>query len=269
MDDIQFRQLLDRFELSWEGYRKVRKGVKKRIRRHMQNFSCNTIATYLTKLDADNEVRMECERLMSVSVSRFFRDRGFWETLEKKILPDLLTIGKKSLRVWSAGCACGEEVYSFQIVWDRLKETKDPLPELKITATDLNPVYIDRARAGVYHFSSLKEVNEEVRFRYFDMNSRKTLFSIKPMFKNNITWAQHQLLSSPPALNFHIIFLRNNLLTYYQEHLKIPAFNKVLESLNPDGIIVIGSHERLPFYPPDLTPLKPFSYVLKKQPYVV
>ena len=266
MDDIQFRQLLDRFELSWEGYRKVRKGVKKRIRRHMQTLGCNTIAAYLAKLNADNEARMECERLMSVSISRFFRDRGFWETLEKKILPDLLKIWEKSLRVWSAGCACGEEVYSFQIVWDRLKETKGPLPELKITATDLNPVYIDRAKAGVYHFSSLKEVNEEVRFRYFDMNSRKTLFSIKPMFKDNITWAQHQLLSSPPALNFHIIFLRNNLLTYYQEHLKIPAFNKVLESLNPDGIIVIGSHERLPFYPPDLTPVKPFSYVFKKQP---
>ena len=163
MDDIQFRQLLDRFELSWEGYLKVRKGVKKRIRRHMQKLGCNTITAYLTKLDADNEARMECERLMSVSISRFFRDREFWEILEKKILPGLLKTGEKSLRIWSAGCACGEEVYTFQIVWNHLKEIKGSLPELKITATDLNPIYIDRARAGVYRFSSLREVNEEVQ----------------------------------------------------------------------------------------------------------
>ena len=267
MDDIQFRQLLDRFELSWEGYRKVRKGVKKRIRRHMQNLSCNTIATYLTKLDDDNEARMEFERLMSVSISRFFRDRGFWETLEKKILPDLLTIGKKSLRVWSAGCACGEEVYSFQIVWDRLKETKGPLPELKITATDLNPVYIDRAKVGVFQQSSLREVTEDIRQGYFETNSRKTLFTVKPFLKKNITWKQQHLFSGPPGSDFHIVFLRNNLLTYYRDRLKSPAFQNAIDSVIPGGIIVIGSHEHLPFNPLDLVPVKPFSYVFKKQPY--
>jgi chemotaxis protein methyltransferase CheR len=266
LDDSQFLQLLNRFELSWEGYRKVRKGVKKRIRRHMQRLGCDTVSAYLAKLDFDNESRVECERLMSVSISRFFRDRGFWESLEQKILPDLLETCDKSLDVWSAGCACGEEVYSFQIVWDHLKKIRGILPELRITATDLNPFYIDKAKAGVYHFSSLKEVNEEVRFRCFDMNGRKTLFSIKPKFKGNINWRQHQFFADPPALNFHIIFLRNNLLTYYQEHLKKAAFKKVLKSLNPGGIVVIGSHEDLPFYTSDLIPVKPFSYVFKKQP---
>ena len=74
MDDLQFRQLLDYFNYSWKGYRRVRNGAKKRISRHMQQLKCRNIDEYFNSLDRDGEVRQQCECLMTVSVSRFFRD---------------------------------------------------------------------------------------------------------------------------------------------------------------------------------------------------
>ena len=122
MDDRQFRELLHRFELSWDGYRKVRKGVKKRIRRHMQQLKCQNVRDYFVALEKDKEQRRQCERLMTVSISRFFRDRGLWLMLENEVLPCIIDNNKALVKVWSAGSACGEEVYSFKILWDRLRE---------------------------------------------------------------------------------------------------------------------------------------------------
>lgn len=112
MDDQQFRQLLKYFGLSWRGYRKVRKGVKKRIRRHMNVLGCHDISAYLLELDRSDKLRHECELLMTVSISRFFRDGKLWEVLQTGILPGLIEKSVEKMRVWSAGCASGEEVYS-------------------------------------------------------------------------------------------------------------------------------------------------------------
>ena len=74
MHDDQFRIILNHFGLSRDGYRKVRKGVKKRINRHMQYCGCHTVNAYLMKLDQNRSLKGECERLLTVSISRFFRD---------------------------------------------------------------------------------------------------------------------------------------------------------------------------------------------------
>lgn len=264
MDDQQFSQLLNKLNLSWTGYRKVRKGVKKRIARHMHLLECKTMAAYFTELDRSDETRQECHCLMSVSISRFFRDRQLWQSLGNKMLPFLISKNKETIKVWSAGCACGEEAYSFRIVWNRLEKRFGHLPGLEITATDFNSDYLERARAGVYQSSSMREVDKDSRSICFETKKGGALFAVKSFLKKNITWKKHHLLSDPPGQNFDIIFLRNNLLTYYQDQLKKPAFKNVIDALSPSGIIVIGSHEVLPFETDNLIHITPFSYVFRK-----
>ena len=264
MDDQQFRQLLNRFGFSWSGYRKVRKGVKKRIRKHMNALGCYNITTYLTELDKSDEVRKKCELLLTVSISRFFRDREFWKSLEKKYLPDLIDKNVEKINVWSAGCACGDEVYTFKIIWDRLKNSFAHLPKLEVIATDINPDYLEKARAGIYSSSSLKEVTEEFQSTYFIKKKGKKLFEVNASLKKDITWKTHHLLSDPPGSKFDVIFLRNNVLTYYENLLKKKAFRKILEVLAPHGFLIIGSHEHLPFEPNDLTAIAPHSFVFRK-----
>jgi chemotaxis protein methyltransferase CheR len=246
MDDPQFRQLLNLLGLSWEGYRKVRKGVKKRIFRHMQQVGCRTVKEYCMALEGSEELRRACERLMTVSISRFFRDHRLWDILESQVLPEIIEDKRGDIKVWSAGCGCGEEVYSLKIVWDRLQSSLEGVPGLTILATDMNPVYLDKAQAGVYSWSSLKEIPEELRSTYFEAQPKGRLYKVSPHLKKGIIWKIHNILSDPLGTDFHLIFLRNNLLTYYQNDLKVPAFLRVVNCLAPGGFLVIGTHEKLP-----------------------
>ncbi len=82
----------------------------------MHSLGCHDISAYLLELDRSDKLRHECELLMTVSISRFFRDRKLWEVLEAEILPGLIEKRVKKIRVWSAGCASGEEVYSLKEV---------------------------------------------------------------------------------------------------------------------------------------------------------
>jgi len=264
MDDEQFRKILLYFGLSWEGYRKVRKGVKKRISRHMQYSGCHTINTYLMKLDQDKSLKMECESLLTVSISRFFRDRQMWTTLETSILPELLKNTVSKVKVWSAGCACGEEAYSFKIMWDRFKK-KYAIPSiLEVTATDINPMLLEKAGIGIYTPSSLKEVNGTDISLYFEKVKRQNRYRIKDRLRNDIFWKQLDLRQDIFEEEYHIIFLRNNILTYYLDPLKTDTFEKVLNHLDPPGFLIIGSNESLPSKNDKLEPVAPFSYVFRK-----
>jgi len=264
MDDQQFRQLLDHFGYSWRGYRKVRKGVKKRITKHMLEIGCRSMETYLDSLDRDEELRGQCESLMCVSISRFFRDRLLWKAIEDQIVPGFLKENIKRLKLWFAGCACGEEVYSFKILWEGLKSRFDLMPELEIWATDINCVFLRRAQDGIYAFSSLKEVPPELKEIYFISHGDRGPYSVVPLLKQGIRWRVHNLSSKFDEFNFHIIFLRNSILTYYNDELKQAAFQKVIDSLNNGGFLIIGTHEKLPFESRGLVPFGSQRYVFEK-----
>jgi len=208
MDDLSFRNLLDAFDLSWEGYRKVRKGVKKRISKHMHELSCPNMARYLDVLGSNQKARQQCELLLTVSISRFLRDRKLWTVIEKEILPDFFKHKIDRVKVWSACCANGEEVYSFQIIWDLVAKRFRNTPALEILATDINPDYLKRARNGSYSQSSLKEIPKDYINRYFDITRNDNHFAVKPSLKMNIAWKIHHMLTDPPDTDFHIIFLR-------------------------------------------------------------
>jgi chemotaxis methyl-accepting protein methylase len=212
----------------------------------MQELRCPNINAYLDLLNQSAELRQDCEKRMTVSISRLLRDRQLWNDLEADLLPPMIEKEKKALRIWSAGCARGEEVYSFKIVWDRLNKEYQQLPEIKIVATDIHPDYIDKARAGKYTKSSMKEVSQEIRKQYFDIRKSGNRFDIKAAFKEGIDWKVQDIFSDPPGSAFDIIFLRNNLLTYYKAHLKIEGLKRIITALSPGGWLIVGSHEKLP-----------------------
>ena len=264
MDDDQFRILLEYLQYSWTGYRKVRKGVKRRIQRHMQQLGCRRVRDYLKILDLEPGAHNECELLMTVSISRFFRDRRLWEMLQSHWLPDMIAKGPSALKVWSAGCACGEEVYSFKIIWEHLGQQVGQLPVFDLLATDRHPQCLERARSGIYNRSSLKEVTPEWREIYFESRKGSRQFVIKDHLKSRIRWEIHHLTADPPARNFNIICMRNNVLTYYSKEAQKRVLSGILDSLSPGGLLIIGCHETLPYQPQSLRPMAELSYVYAK-----
>ncbi len=245
MNDAQFLKLLDYFSFSWAGYRKVRKGVKKRIARHMDELGCRDMDVYIQRLEIDPQFRLYCERLLTVPISRFLRDRRLWEILPDKILP--LFFDKKSLSVWSAGCSGGEEVYSLKIIWEMLRETYPDFSDLNVTACDLNLENLERAQKGIYQPSSLKTVDLALIDRFFEKGPTRKSLAVKSYLKKGITWETFNLLHDPPPSKaYDIIFLRNNILTYAAEDLKLAGFNSVISALADPGILIIGAKEHLP-----------------------
>jgi chemotaxis protein methyltransferase CheR len=259
MHEFDFRLILDRFALSAEGYRKVRRGVQKRIVRHMQELRCPTMKVYLERLEIDRDAEAEARRLLDVSISRFFRDRPLWQILEGEILPSLIGEHASGLRVWSAGCALGQEVYSFSILWAMLATKTATVPPLEFWATDVNPRYLERAIEGIYPAGALARVPAEVRTRFFKPTGNAR-FRVVDALREGIRWQVHDLIADvPPARDFHIVFLRNNLLTYYREDIVKAALPAIVDSLMPGGYLVIGRKESLPdflkgFYPHTAVP---------------
>lgn len=254
MDDNQFRELLDRFDLSWEGYRRVRKGVKKRIRRHMQVLECSRLIDYLQLIDEDPDTRIVCRRLMTVSISRFFRDYRLWRVLLSGFLNALTTNQAEPFVVWSAGCACGEEVYSFRMVWEEMRRIGEYVPPLTVLGTDINPTYLLRCRTGIYSAGSIREIPRILQKRYLKKQPESRRFRVVPCIQREVAWMVHNLTDPPPGPAFNFIFLRNNLLTYYEPSIKIPAFHRIIDTLVSPGALVVGNHETLPADRSDLIP---------------
>lgn len=243
LSDESFRQLLEHLNRPWRGYRKVRKGVKKRVRRHMDVLGCDTIEVYLKRLDHDHQSRKDAEAALRVTISRFFRDRMLWQALAERILPAAVQCWSPPLRIWSAGCASGEEAYSMAMVWDSLLHS----PPVEILATDLDTACLERAVNGRYPASSLKEVPADLKERYFDARKGGRQYIIRAHRLPSICWRQHDLMGTPPEEErFHLILLRNNLLTYHQGGPLRAAFERIVDALVPNGYLITGSHEKIP-----------------------
>jgi chemotaxis protein methyltransferase CheR len=265
MDNKDFNRLLDRFALSPEGYRKVRKGVEKRIVRHMAALGCATAASYLKRLDDDREAQNDARRLMDVSISRFFRDGPLWQVLERDILPSLIAEHPDGLRVWSAGCALGQEVYSFAILWAMLAGKMAAIPPLELWATDVNLAYLERAMEGIYPAGDLARVPEKMRDRFF-RSAGKSQRRVADEIRKGIRWRVHDLTANaPPARDFQIVFLRNNLLTYYQDEIVKTALPAIVDGIVPGGILVIGRKERLPDFLKGFHPHAAVSCLYRKR----
>jgi chemotaxis protein methyltransferase CheR len=265
MRDDQFREILGVFGLSWDGYRRVRRGVKKHLRAHMVALGSRSVKAYLERLEGDGQAREEAERLMTVSMSRFFRDKGLWQALEFGVLPGLVGCGEDRIRVWSAGCACGEEAYSLRIVWQALCDRCGRLPDLELWATDANRSFLEKARDGIYGPGSLKELPDEWRASHFSRVPGGDRFSFSGALKEGIRWRVHDLVrEEPPASGFHLVLLRNNLLTYYEKKLQVPAFQRIVSALRPGGVLILGKKERLPGECGALVPLTHCPYAFEK-----
>lgn len=242
LTDADFKKLLDHYGRPWRGFRKVRKGVVKRIRKHMASLNCNSISEYIDTLESRPIEEEILQSHLRITISRFNRDRQLWDYLADHALPRLLQQTDK-LKIWSAGCSCGEEVYSLKILWHMHFSS---YPAISILATDANPNCLERAQAGIYQKSSLREISEDIVSNCFIQSKSQNEYAILPLFQENIIWQQHNFLSLPPDEKFHVIFLRNNLLTYYNSTLQFAALSNILRSLSPGGYLVTGSHEILP-----------------------
>ena len=151
-------------------------------------------------------------------------------------------------------CPFGQEAYSFRILWALLAEKTGAVPSLEIWATDVNPDYLARAIEGIYPARALARVPAEARARFF-RPAGKASFRVADELREGIRWKLHDLTAdATPERDFHIIFLRNNLLTYYRDEIVKAALPAIVNSLVPGGYLVIGRKREAARFPGRLPP---------------
>jgi chemotaxis protein methyltransferase CheR len=239
---------LERLNFRRAGFRKVRKQVHKRIKKHLSELGLGNVAAYRSYLEAHPEEWDVLDALCRITISRFWRGKGVFHRLETDVLPSLVSRLRESrrhvLRCWSAGCASGEEPYSLRMLWELELRSRFPDIELGITATDSDQVLLERAETAVYDGSSLRDVPVKWVERAFER--RENQFALRASFKEGIEFKRHDIRREAPVDSFDLILCRNLAFTYFEERLQTEVLGTIADRLTPGGVLLIGEHETLP-----------------------
>lgn len=183
------------------------------------------------------------QRAFLVSVSSFFRDSPAFRALEQALRQALVRKpAGQAMRIWVPGCASGEETYTLAMLLQPLLDQEDRRHPLEIVGTDLNPVAIDLARAGLYRASAIREMPPERVARYF--LSERNHVRVKPEFQANVRFELGDVLTRQPPGQFDLVSCRN-LLIYMKRELQDQLIRTLHQSLLPRGLLFIGLSESL------------------------
>ena len=218
--------------------------VYRRIERRMGIHQIGRIAHYVRFLQENPQELDLLFKELLIGVTGFFRDAPAWEALKGEAIPAILARYPDggTIRAWSAGCSTGEEAYSLAIVFREALEQAKPNGNftLQIFSTDLDRDAIDSARQGSYPANIAQDVSPERLRRFFF--KEETGYRVGKEIREMVTFATQNVIMDPPFTKLDILICRN-LLIYLAPELQkklIPLFHY---SLNPGGVLFLGSAE--------------------------
>ncbi len=247
---------LPRLELRWPGFRKVRRQVCKRIERRLGDLGLEDLAAYRARLEADPAEWRVLDACCHITISRFFRDRRTFEVLRTRVLPAIAVRAKqqrRGARIWSAGCASGEEPYTLKILWDLEVAVSCPGVALRVVASDVDAIMLRRAQDAQFAATSLRELPPDLIARAFERTG--ALYRVKTQHRDGIEFLDQDLRLQAPEPRFDLILCRYVAFTYFAPPLQQQVLGRMLERLLPGGYLVIGAHEELPDGADVLAPL--------------
>ncbi|OLD24189.1 MAG: hypothetical protein AUJ02_08680 [Chloroflexi bacterium 13_1_40CM_3_65_12] len=207
-----------------------------------------TISAYQDRLLHDEGSMQRFLSTVGVSVTSMFREADTWRCIREEIVPMLRTF--PSIRIWSVGCATGEEVYSLAIV---LRE-EGLYEKSSIYATDMNEDALAVARIAAvpverlrtYEHDYLRSGGQSSLATFFTSTSR--IGRLRRDLLRNVTWAQHNLVTDASFNDFHLIVC-TNVLIYFRPALQQRAHHLFYDSLVRSGFLSLGQRESLIFAP--------------------
>jgi len=217
------------------------KCLRRRIAVRMRARGMHTYADYALLLRADPA---EYERLVdtiTINVSKFFRNPEVWDAVRAQVLPALHAQGHEVLRVWSAGCASGEEPYSLNILLREYAAARSVPPAHTVLGTDIDVAVLEQAERGEYPAFALADTQVAVRDRWFGEGPP---YRLQPEARQGVSFQRLDLLSDPLPRDQHLICCRN-VVIYFERPLQETLFQRLHASLAPGGFLVLGKVEAL------------------------
>lgn len=201
------------------------------------------VTSYYTLLMSNpDEMKMLLDSV-TTNLTRFFRNTGHFDTLEKVVVPDLLDYKRRfhsdSFRVWSAGCATGEEPYSIAMV---LKEKVPRNYKIEVVASDLSLKSLMIAQEGYYPENKIEGIPPVCLEKYLEPKEKG--FQIREDVKSFVRFDYHNLKYDSGLKNMDIIFCRN-VIIYFDEAAQKAVINRFWNSMGPHSFLFLGHSESL------------------------
>jgi len=225
--------------------------VERRVKQRFPSTKCRKYNDYLLCLKENHDELDNLLDVLTINVSRFFRDTLAFEYITDRVLPAIIHQKKgmidRSLRIWSAGCSMGEEPYSIAIMINEIFEKEGLKLDINIFATDIDGKILNKAQKAVYPFESIKNVKYRLLKKYFTAKGKS--FQLIPKIRDWVSFSAYDLLDkksyAPPESifgSFDMVLCRN-VLIYFNMAYQDLIFDKLYRSLAKNGYLVLGEAE--------------------------
>jgi chemotaxis protein methyltransferase CheR len=226
----------------------ARASLWRRIQNRLRAEKVDTVTRLLDKIVHDASCMDRFVRGLSVNVSAMFRDPGFFQALRAQVFPLLRTW--PYIRVWQAGCATGEEVYSLAIM---LAE-EALIGRCRIYATDMDESVLDKAREGIYPLEPIQKYTQNyIRSggtrsfsEYYTAAYGNAIF--RPALRDQVVFAKHNLVTDGSFNEFNLVLCRN-VMIYFNRALQERVHHLLYDSLAHFGVLGLGAKEMLSLMP--------------------
>ena len=248
LEDIEIEVLLQgirtRYGYDFTNYSHA--SLKRRLLYAAQKQKTARLTELLDRLFHDECAFGDFLSVMSIPVTQMFRDPSFYAALREKVIPLLRTF--PYIKIWHAGCATGEEVYSMAI----LLHEENFLSRARLYATDFNKRALHTAQTGIYHAKTIPAfaanyiaAGGKAEFSdYYSEGYERAKF--KDYLKENVTFSYHNLVNDGHFGEMNLIFCRN-VLIYFDRTLQNRVLSVFAESLRHGGFLCLGNKETLNF----------------------
>lgn len=220
------------------------KCLRRRLAVRMRARGSETFEEYARLLDSDSAEYDMLLDALTINVTKFFRNADVWSVIRGEVVPALFELDADPVRIWSAGCASGEEPYSVSILLREHAEATGRLKELsrfRIVGTDIDRRSLDAARRAEFPDLSMAETPEEQKERWF---SPGPPFRLAREVSENVMFVRKDLISGGAERSQNLILCRN-VIIYFDREIQERLFQRFYDALVPGGYLVLGKVETL------------------------
>jgi two-component system CheB/CheR fusion protein len=243
--DPAFERLLDYVRdnrgFDFTGYK--RPSLVRRVRKRMQEVGISEFGEYQDHLEVHPDEFTQLFNTILINVTSFFRDAQAWEYVGAEVLPKVIEKRDRDhIRVWSVGCASGEEAYSIAMLLAEAVGLSKMLERVKIYATDVDEEALAQARLGVYAGKALETVPADLREKYLEPSESGSAF--RKEIRRAVIFGRHDLVKDAPISRVDLIVCRNTLM-YFNADTQTRIYNGFHFALRPEGFLFLGKSEML------------------------
>jgi two-component system CheB/CheR fusion protein len=234
--------LRDSRAFDFTGYK--RQSLMRRVGKRMETLRFDGYDGYRGYLEEHEEEFVHLFNTILINVTGFFRDRPAWDFLQAEIVPKIVASkgDDETIRIWSTGCASGEEAYTLAMVFAEALGKDAFRKRVKIYATDVDDEALAEARHGSYPAKKVEEVPPEYAEKYFERTDGRSVFHAD--LRRAVIFGRHDLVQDPPISRIDLLSSRNTLM-YFTPEAQSQILRNFHFALQPHGYLFLGKSEIL------------------------